>query len=180
MKTRPNFRNIAAIVIILPLLSLAHLFGGETKTRTTRIVTDKEVATILEQYFLIEELAAAGIDVYSDSGAPVPDDVADSLEDALGGDFEAVRIHEQGDPTSASNTRARAFTHGNDILSAKGESNPYQNLMSHELSHVLTQTSGDEDSRDANESGNNPDGGSDSDGGGQNDGGGDTGGNESE
>lgn len=66
------------------------------------------------------------------------------MEKAFGQDFSQVNIHTNSQ--KASEVNALAFTQGNDIHFAPGQYNPYstegQNLIGHELTHVLQQRNG--------------------------------------
>ena len=73
----------------------------------------------------------------------LPKEVQAKMESALGGDFSDVRIH-VGSEVSA--IGAIAFTWGSDIHFAPGYYNPHsiqgQQLLGHELAHVLQQRAG--------------------------------------
>ena len=79
----------------------------------------------------------------SGSGRPMPEAVQAKMEHALGADFSAVRIHEG---PRASALGARAYTQGTDIHFAPGQYDPGsrrgQELMGHELTHVVQQSQG--------------------------------------
>jgi hypothetical protein len=69
------------------------------------------------------------------------------MENAFGADFGGVRVHT--DSTSDTMNRAiqaRAFTTGKDVFFRQGEYNPSsrngQELLAHELTHVVQQTGG--------------------------------------
>lgn len=76
-------------------------------------------------------------------GRPLPDDVRAQMEQRLGADFSAVRIHEGG---QAAAVGARAYTQGTDVYFAPGEYDPHgargQELLGHELVHVMHQGRG--------------------------------------
>jgi hypothetical protein len=81
------------------------------------------------------------------AGTPLPPDTRALMEDRLGADFSAVRVH-TGTHASALNRQlgAIAFTHGTDIYISEGQYNPAssdgQRLLAHELTHVVQQTGG--------------------------------------
>lgn len=81
--------------------------------------------------------AAAG------GGKPLPPELRSQMEQALGADFSAVRIHEGGE---ASAIGAKAFTRGHDIFFAPGQYDPTsehgRELIGHELTHVVQQAQG--------------------------------------
>jgi hypothetical protein len=73
----------------------------------------------------------------------LPKEVQTKMESALGGDFSDVRIHVGSEVASIG---AIAFTWGTDIHFAPGYYNPHsiqgQQLLGHELTHVLQQRAG--------------------------------------
>ena len=77
------------------------------------------------------------------AGSPLPDQVRDGMEQALGADFSTVRVH-QGE--AATNLGARAFTRGEEVHFAPGQYQPDtpagQELLGHELTHVVQQREG--------------------------------------
>ena len=76
-------------------------------------------------------------------GHPLPVDVQSKMEHALGADFSAVRIHEGQQATALG---ALAYTQGTDIHFAPGQYQPGsqrgQELLGHELTHVVQQSQG--------------------------------------
>jgi hypothetical protein len=78
-------------------------------------------------------------------GQPLPDPVRTPMEQAFQSDFSQVKIHtdKQAD-TLNQNLSARAFTTGQDLFFRQGEYNPDsrsgQELLAHELTHVVQQT----------------------------------------
>lgn len=79
----------------------------------------------------------------SDSGKAMPEDIRAKMESALGADFSQVRIHEG---PHAETLGAVAFAQGTNIHFAPGRYNPAttggQELLGHELTHVVQQTQG--------------------------------------
>jgi hypothetical protein len=77
------------------------------------------------------------------SGQPLPEDVQAKMEGAFGTDFSAVRIHEG---RHAEAVGALAYTQGTDIHFAPGQYQPQsqrgQELLGHELTHVVQQSQG--------------------------------------
>ena len=77
-------------------------------------------------------------------GQALPDNVRTPMEGAFGADFSGVRVHSdaQADALNSS-MRARAFTTGKDIFIRSGEYKPGsssgQELLAHELTHVVQQ-----------------------------------------
>ena len=77
------------------------------------------------------------------TGRPMPADVAAKMERAFGTDFSEVRIHEG---PGARSLGALAYTQGTDIHFAPGQYQPNspsgQELLGHELAHVVQQSEG--------------------------------------
>jgi GNAT superfamily N-acetyltransferase len=80
---------------------------------------------------------------HKSGGWPLPRDVQEKMEQAMGANFSDVRIH-VGPEASA--IGAIAFTWGSDIHFAPGQYNPHtlhgQFLLGHELAHVVQQRAG--------------------------------------
>ncbi len=76
-------------------------------------------------------------------GWPLPRDVQEKMEQAMGANFSDVRIHVGPEAASIG---AIAFTWGSDIHFAPGQYNPHtphgQFLLGHELAHVVQQRAG--------------------------------------
>lgn len=79
----------------------------------------------------------------TDSGEPLPQEVRVKMETALSMDFSSVRVHVG---PQAENIGALAFTRGTDIFFAPGQYQPHsrhgQELLGHELAHVVQQSAG--------------------------------------
>jgi len=79
-------------------------------------------------------------------GEPLPESARRPMEQAFGANFGAVRVHAdaQADQLNRS-IQARAFAMGKDIFMREGEYRPNdragQELLAHELTHVVQQTS---------------------------------------
>lgn len=86
-------------------------------------------------------------DVVSSGGAPLGEDVRTDMEDRMGQDFSDVRVH-TGDAADASarSVSAHAYTVGSNIVFQRGAYDPAssqgQNLLAHELTHVVQQRTG--------------------------------------
>jgi ribosomal protein S18 acetylase RimI-like enzyme len=84
------------------------------------------------------------VDLHPKSGGwPLPRNVQEKMEQALGATFSDVRIHVGPEAASIG---AIAFTWGSDIHFAPGQYNPHtphgQFLLGHELTHVVQQRAG--------------------------------------
>lgn len=79
----------------------------------------------------------------SGGGQPMPEEVRAKMEKVFGADFSAVRIYEGPQATAMG---ALAYTRGTDIHFAPGQYNPGsqhgQELLGHELTHVVQQSQG--------------------------------------
>ncbi len=74
-------------------------------------------------------------------GEPLNTGTRSVLEDRLGSDLSGVRVHSDSSAQkSAEDLNARAFTHGQDIWLASGESQNDLGLMAHEATHVVQQS----------------------------------------
>jgi hypothetical protein len=81
------------------------------------------------------------------SGQPLEDNVRAPMENAFGANFGGVRIHNNAQSDNLNKSlQARAFTTGQDIHFSQGAYNPNsksgQELLAHELTHVVQQSSG--------------------------------------
>lgn len=74
----------------------------------------------------------------------IPDAVKQRMEDSFGTDFSSVRVHPES--SKAPEVRALAYTQGTDIHFAPGQFKPDttagQELLGHELAHVVQQAEG--------------------------------------
>ena len=84
-------------------------------------------------------------------GEPLPDDVAADMSAGFGTDLSHVRLHTGTEATDLNNRlQARAFTVGSDVFlrdSASLRSGAGQELLAHELTHVVQQSGGHEVAR---------------------------------
>ena len=78
------------------------------------------------------------------NGDKLPKGTQQQMEQALGGDFSQVKIHQNSQ--QAEKVNAQAFTQGSDVHFAPGKYNPASNagqeLLGHELAHVMQQREG--------------------------------------
>ncbi|MCU1379130.1 MAG: hypothetical protein JWN29_2113, partial [Acidimicrobiales bacterium] len=85
--------------------------------------------------------------ISSSSGRPMDGGTQARMEGAFGADFSSVRIHDNAEAGTASESlQAHAFTTGNDVFFRKGGYDPGssagQELLAHELTHVVQQQGG--------------------------------------
>lgn len=90
-----------------------------------------------------DSAGAAGVHSSVSGGKALPEDVQTRMEGAFGTDFSAVRIHEGREAAALG---ALAYTQGSDISFAPGQYQPEsqrgQELLGHELAHVVQQAEG--------------------------------------
>jgi len=77
-------------------------------------------------------------------GRGIPENVRGKMESSFGADFSNVRVHSDGESQSLNKkVGAKAFTTGSDIFFGKSGFNPAsssgQELLAHELTHVVQQ-----------------------------------------
>lgn len=83
----------------------------------------------------------------SQGGSPLEPNLRARMEQRMGADFSAVRVHTNAAAAQMNNElNARAFTHGSDIYFGEGKYDPAspsgQRLLAHELVHVVQQGGG--------------------------------------
>lgn len=80
----------------------------------------------------------------SENQTGIPDNVRQRMEDSFGTDFSSVRVHPES--SKAPEVGALAYTQGTDIHFAPGQFKPDtsagQQLLGHELTHVIQQAEG--------------------------------------
>ncbi len=86
-----------------------------------------------------------GIHQARGGGQGLDESVREPMERAFGADFSGVKVHADGDADMLNRSiAARAFTTGQDIFFKQGEYDPRsrggQELLAHELTHVVQQT----------------------------------------
>ena len=87
--------------------------------------------------------AAAAAIAAPGPGQPVAPGTRSTLESRMGVDLAGVRVHDDSAAHDAAGSiDARAFTHGDDIWLARGESQDDLPLMAHEATHVAQQRGG--------------------------------------
>ena len=74
-------------------------------------------------------------------GSPLPDEVRSFMEPRFKADFSGVRVHTDGAAVQMNRELgAQAFTYGSDIYYGGGKAPGKNDLMAHELTHVVQQT----------------------------------------
>jgi phage-related protein len=75
------------------------------------------------------------------AGRPLPDQVARAIEQGLGVDASAVRVHDDAVANEAAAKRGvRAFAFGTDVYLGRSERATDLQLMAHEVAHIVQQT----------------------------------------
>ena len=83
--------------------------------------------------------------VLGQPGSPMDAGIRGVMEQRLGHDFSAVRIHsDAGAAASAATIQASAYTYGSHVVMGAGQYQPHtrsgQALLTHELTHVIQQS----------------------------------------
>jgi hypothetical protein len=128
--------------------------GGEAAALATlqQQIGNRAVQRLLAQRsgdgpFDLDDETAGRINNARGSGQSLDGNVQAKMADATGHDFSGVKVH-TGPEAHALNESlsAKAFTTGNDIFFREGAYNPGsssgQELLAHELTHVVQQSSG--------------------------------------
>jgi hypothetical protein len=95
---------------------------------------------------VVEPGIARRVQRSSGGGQPLDDEVRARMQNGFGADFSGVRVHTDSSSAELSRSlNARAFTTGSDIFFGAGEYQPAsargQELLAHELTHTLQQSS---------------------------------------
>jgi len=106
------------------------------ETRSTGTITEPSLAGRMLRQSLNQS---------NGSGTPIPQAAREPMEQKLGTDFSAVRVHSDARASQLSRALgANAFTTGNDIYFNENkydpESQPGRTLLAHELTHVAQQS----------------------------------------
>lgn len=92
----------------------------------------------------LKKASSSPIQRSSGGGSALPENVQSQMEDTFQTDFSDVNIHQNS--SSAPEVGALAYTQGNDIHFAQGQYDPSsskgQELIGHELAHVVQQRAG--------------------------------------
>jgi len=97
--------------------------------------------------FDLDDATAARINRARTGGQVLNNAVQTQMSQSLGADFSSVRVHTGGEAHQLNEQlSAKAFTTGQDVFFREGEYNPSsssgQELLAHELTHVVQQSSG--------------------------------------
>jgi hypothetical protein len=115
---------------------------AEKEDEQRALPAERPVTAVPNRAAVIQAIAQKG------PGAPLNPATRTRMEREMGADFSHTRVHKDSAAHEAADTlNARAFTHGNDIFLARGESEHDTHLMAHELTHVVQQGSAPQSER---------------------------------
>ena len=119
------------------------------KGESTQLMEDNRVQSVL-QAKMVETMQRDAMDEddlqqrQTKNQTGIPDYVIQGMESSFGTDFSSVRVHP--DSSKAPEVGALAYTQGTDIHFAPGQFKPDtsagQQLLGHELTHVIQQAEG--------------------------------------
>ena len=114
------------------------MFASEEEEQVQKKSNDEEIQKKSSSDVEPEKKGSSG------TQTEMPDGVKSKMESSFGVDFSGVNIHQNSD--QASNIGALAYAQGNDVHFAPGQFNPKdkkgQELLGHELAHVVQQRQG--------------------------------------
>gem|GEM_PF-3100580 len=114
------------------------MFASEEEEQVQKKSNDEEIQKKSSSDVEPEKKGSSG------TQTEMPDGVKSKMESSFGVDFSGVNIHQNSD--QASNIGALAYAQGNDVHFAPGQYNPGsqkgQELLGHELAHVVQQRQG--------------------------------------
>ena len=121
-------------------------------TQLQRQIGNRAVQRLLAQRagdgaFELDEATQARINRERGGGQPLDDAAQTNMSETLGQDLSAVRVHTSPEADALNrDLGAKAFTTGRDIFFSEGAYEPHstggQELLAHELTHVVQQSSG--------------------------------------
>ncbi|MFL6278334.1 MAG: DUF4157 domain-containing protein [Blastocatellia bacterium] len=126
---------------ITPLVQRQEL--AEKEDEEEKPVQRRGVGTVTSAGASVER----GIEQARASGQQLPDPLRARMEQAFGADFSRVRVHADSESDHLNRAlQAKAFTTGQDLFFRRGDYNPDsrkgQELIAHELTHVVQQSGG--------------------------------------
>lgn len=126
-------------------LPLQQAAGNAAFTKLVRQVQRKELGS--QGAGPLDPEIGSAIESERGGGAPLAGPVKSEMEHHFGMDLSAVRVHSGSTATTlARSVQAEAFTTGTDIFFGKGSpdasSSSGKELLAHELTHVVQQSSG--------------------------------------
>ncbi len=123
-----------------PLVNLQKLVGNRA---VQRLINQKNS----EQSFELDEDTATRVEKERGGGQALDRSAQEKVGTAMGYDFSAVHVHTSPEADALNrDLSAQAFTTGNDIFFREGAYDPNsssgQELLAHEMTHVVQQSSG--------------------------------------
>ena len=108
---------------------------GKFEGAVQRVEEDEDEASQMKADTIVQQQA---------NNTGIPNEVKQKMEDSFGTDFSSVRVHPES--SQAPEVGALAYTQGTDIHFAPGQFKPDtstgQQLLGHELAHVVQQAEG--------------------------------------
>jgi hypothetical protein len=139
-KAKPDKKRSADPAEVHGLTSLQQRVGNQA---VQRLLAQRSGEGSVE----LDEGAAKRINRERDRGQPLPEATQRRMGGALGHDLSSVRVHTDAEADQLNRQLdARAFTTGRDVFFREGEYDPHstdgQELIAHELTHVVQQGHG--------------------------------------
>ncbi len=118
--------------------------GEEEELQMKRVQRQDDEKVDMSGSFDVNNDVESRISAKSGSGQAIPEVHRDLFESSMGHDFSSVNVHTDSESDNLNKELgARAFTTGSDIFFRQGEYNPAssggQELLAHELTHVVQQ-----------------------------------------
>ena len=126
------------------MVNLQKLVGNRA---VQRLLAQRSGATSTNQSFEVEDETAQRIERERGGGEALDSSVQEQMGAAMGYDFNQVKVHASPEADALNRELgAEAFTTGNDIYFREGAYDPGssggQELLAHEMTHVVQQSSG--------------------------------------
>ncbi|MBL0388110.1 DUF4157 domain-containing protein [Tumebacillus sp. ITR2] len=125
------------------LLQMQRAYGNQATARFLQRKTAQRAAPDEEEELQLKVDPAQTVQRSTGGGSKMPEEVQAKMENAFQTDFSDVNIHVG---SQASDVGALAYAQGNDIHFAQGKFEPHsqsgQELLGHELAHVVQQRQG--------------------------------------
>lgn len=116
---------------------VSHVLQSKVAAHALQMQDNREAA-------LLQAKMKETIQCQFENNTGIPDEVKQRMEDSFGSDFSSVRVHPNS--SKAPGVGALAYTQGTDIHFAPGQFKPDtsagQQLLGHELAHVVQQSEG--------------------------------------
>jgi hypothetical protein len=139
--------RVAQEVMQKPAVQRVESEEEEDEDETPDVMAKRQPSPAAGGAFEADEAFERQLHAARGQGRPLPPALKEDFETKFGADFQGVRIHTdaQSDQLNRS-VQAKAFTTGQDVFFRKGAyepgSRPGQELLAHELTHVVQQSGG--------------------------------------